>query len=152
MNKRAITASFKKWIKDQGLKEKDLSLSSLPDLFLSYFQHIQFETVGEENDGDMLLYEYGTYDWGQGEQFQIGLTRQLIEAHDEEVEQEDFMYQLQVTFFYPASGFESVSSFNQWSSDSLSLTDFQRMIVNSVGYQTALPKTPLRLEITTGKV
>lgn len=152
MNKKAITSSFKNYLKDQGVKEKDITLESLMDLVLAYFQEVQFESADIENDGDMLLFEYGTYDWGQGKFFQIGLTRQLIEMHDDDEEQEDHMYQLQVTLFYNPSEFDSLPAFNKWSNEFSDLNDFKNMIVNSAGYQAALSKTPNRLEIITDKI
>ncbi len=152
MNKRSITASFKRYLKDQKLKEKDLTLASLPELFLAYYQTVPFETVGLENDGDMLLFQYGTYDWGQGEHFQINLTRQLIGMHDEEEEQEDHMYQLQVTLSYKPADFASVESFNKWSSDCSTLDEFKEIILTSAGYQAALNHLPVKLEIMTDTV
>ena len=152
MNKRSITASFKQYLKDQKLKEKDLTLTSLPDVFLDYYQTVPFETVGVENDGDMLLFQYGICDWGQGEHFELNLTRQLIEMHDEDEEQEDHMYQLQVTLFYKPADFASVESFNKWSSDCTTLNDFKEIILTSAGYQAALNHIPTKLEIMTDTV
>jgi hypothetical protein len=152
MNKRAITSSFKKYLKDQGIKEKDISLKTLPDLFLAFYLDVPFETIDKEEDGDMLLFEYGTFNWGQGANFQIGLTRQLIGMHDDEEEAEDYMYQLQVTLFYNPSEFESLPAFNKWSNEFSDLNDFKNMIVNSAGYQVALSKKAIRLEIMTDKI
>lgn len=152
MNKRAITSSFKNYLKDRRVKEKDITLESLMDLVLAYFQEVQFESADIENDGDMMLFEYGTYDWGQGKFFQIGLTRQLIEMHEDDEEQEDHMYQLRVTLFYNPTEFETVGDFNKWSSTCSSLNDFKDVIINSAGYQAALNRNPVRLEIITDAV
>ena len=152
MNKRSITASFKQYLKDQKLKEKDLTLASLPDVFLDYYRTVPFETADVENDGDMLLFEYGIFDWGQGEYFQIGLTRQLIEQHDDEEEEEDHMYQLRVTLFFRPTEFAPVGDFNKWSSGCSDLDEFKGVIVTSAGYQAALNHTPIKLEIMTDTV
>lgn len=152
MNKRAITSSFKNYLKARRVKETDITLESLMDLVLVYFQEVPFETADAENDGDMLLFEYGIFDWGQDKFFQIGLTRQLIEMRDDEEEDEDHMYQLRITLFYRPTGFEPVGDFNKWSSDCSNLKDFKDVIVNSAGYQEALIRKPVRLEIMTDRV
>ena len=38
----------------------------------------------DDGAGDMLLYQWGTYDWGAGESFEFDITRQLIFADDED--------------------------------------------------------------------
>lgn len=35
-----------------------------------------------EIEGDMLLFQFGAYDWGSGPSFQVGLTRQFIELEN----------------------------------------------------------------------
>ena len=49
-------------------------------------------------NGDMLLYQWGTYDWGDGMHFEVNITRQFIESS---LERDDAISQLQLTFQYP---------------------------------------------------
>lgn len=50
-------------------------------------------------DGDMLLFQWGTHDWGDGDHFELDLTRQLTLA---EADDED-MWQLSLTYLFAAS-------------------------------------------------
>jgi hypothetical protein len=49
-------------------------------------------------DGDMLLFQYGTYDWGSGPRFDLDLTRQLVFAADDPDETE--IWQLHLVYRY----------------------------------------------------
>jgi hypothetical protein len=78
---------------------------------LSFYQMAR--SVGcEGDDGDMLLYQWGTYDWGRGRNFELNITRQFVEL---EFEDDDAISQLSLTFkFLPTSEFEAIGSGNQW--------------------------------------
>ena len=66
----------------------------------------------ESRDGDMLLLQWGTYDWGQGPSFQLNLTRQLVFPIGE-MDQE--LWQLLLTFHYePGSETEALGRGNDW--------------------------------------
>jgi hypothetical protein len=51
-----------------------------------------------DEDGDMLLFQWGTHDWGAGRVFEYDLTRQLVRA--DELEDEGII-QLSLTYRYP---------------------------------------------------
>jgi hypothetical protein len=44
---------------------------------------------------DMLLYQWGSYNWGNGKYFELNITRQFIEA---ELEDDDAISQLSLTY------------------------------------------------------
>lgn len=70
------------------------------DVFFEFYAQVRAEGCDVGNDGDMLLFQWGTYDWGDGERFEFGLTRQFMwTAGDDEDEQE--LWQLSVTFRMP---------------------------------------------------
>ena len=45
---------------------------------LAFYESMRFDDVDLAADGDMLLYQWGTYDWGRGASFEFDITRQLI--------------------------------------------------------------------------
>jgi hypothetical protein len=54
-------------------------------------------SVPANEDGDMLLFEYGSYDWGNGAAFELCLTRQVIwEPEEDEIE----IWQLRLVYRY----------------------------------------------------
>jgi hypothetical protein len=75
-----------------------------------------------DQDGDGILAQYGTYDWGDGEHFELDMTRQFIFA-DEDGEY-SHMAQLQCTFeFVPNDELRALGDDNLWSFD-LTLDEF----------------------------
>ncbi len=63
-------------------------------------------------DGDMLLFQWGTYDWGAGRHFELNITRQFIE---EDLEGDDAISQLSLTFrFDPTDQLEELGAGNRW--------------------------------------
>lgn len=74
-----------------------------------------------ERDGDMLLFQYGTYE----QRFELGIVRQFI---TEDAEDED-IWQLSLSFAFVASpGLESLGSADRWCSSLGELDDFETFI------------------------
>lgn len=65
-----------------------------------------------ESDGDMLLFQWGTHDWGEGQHFEIDFTRQLLVPRDEE---DPDVLQLSLTFRFPATeGMRGLGAGDRW--------------------------------------
>lgn len=144
MDEQTIIGSFQNYLKEKGFKEKSLSLSNLPELFINYYQKVNFDGFSKDDDSDMLLFQYGTYRWQEERYFQINFTRQLYETLEDECHE---IYQLGITFFYSPQSFLDIISFNKWSYDFSDLADFQNVMVHSEGFKRALNEKLLRKEI-----
>jgi hypothetical protein len=95
---------------------------------------IRLTAVENDGHGDMLLYQWGTYDWGDGESFELDITRQLIfgEAEDENI------FQLSFTFkFVPTTELRRLAPGNRWCSSSEELEEFRNFIHHSAPFLTA---------------
>jgi hypothetical protein len=67
--------------------------------------------------GDMLLFQWGTYDWhdGKGPSFQFELARQFVIAGFEPDRADDAIWQLRVTLHYaPSDATAAVGDGNRW--------------------------------------
>lgn len=63
-------------------------------------------------NGDMLLFQWGTYDWSAGRHFELNITRQFIE---EDLQDDDAISQLSLTFrFDPTGQLEELGAGNRW--------------------------------------
>jgi hypothetical protein len=61
-------------------------------------------------DGDMLMFQWGTYDWGAGRHFELNVTRQFIE---EDAQDDDAISQLSLTYrFEPTTELEEIEPGN----------------------------------------
>ena len=94
----------------------------------------------------MLLFQWGTYNWGEGESFELSLSRQFIEA---DTEGEDAMSQLCLTFKYPPS--PELASFgegNRWCESPSGAQDFAHDIRSSAPYQRLATMVPPSVRLT----
>lgn len=79
------------------------------------FSAMPVEDVNKEEDGDMVLFQYGTYDWGSGEFFEVDLVRQLMPPGEDDEEDDDVIIQLHCTFRYrPTDSLRALGSFERW--------------------------------------
>ncbi len=79
------------------------------------FSAIPVEDVIKDEDGDMVLFQYGTYDWGSGEFFEVDLVRQLMPPGEDDEEDDDVIFQLHCTFrYWPTDSLRSLGSFERW--------------------------------------
>src|SRR5262249_38857115 len=65
---------------EDRLRSRRLELSHLApnvgfaEMFAFYHDVRPVDCLPVDSDGDMLLYQWGTYDWGQGKYFNLNLT------------------------------------------------------------------------------
>jgi hypothetical protein len=99
-------------------------------------------------DYDMLLFQYGTYDWhdGKGEKFSVDFTRQFYIESDENEE----FYQLRFALYFNKETFSDVKSLNKWSIDFTSRDEWSRYIRDTEGFKKAESLEPVFFDIRLG--
>lgn len=99
--------------------------------FIEFFQEYKIKEKQEYDDEDILLFQYGNYDWqdGNGEEFNFDLTRQL------EVPNEDEFLQLSLTLFYDSEQIGEIEAFNSWSTECENLKEWEDLIKQTKGYE-----------------
>lgn len=91
---------------------------------------------------DMLLYQWGSYDWGVGKHFELNITRQFIEA---ELEDDDAISQLSLTYKYkPSAELENLGASNCWDDTP---SEFRQFILTSVSFMTVADAPPNQIEL-----
>ena len=114
-----------------NINEK-LTVDSLIDLSITLFNEIKVKGVDySENESDMLLFQYGRYNWGdeKGEHANFDITRQFQLVDDDE------FYQLSLSLIYDPSAMSEKDSYNSWSADFSMLEDWVTNIKGTLGYQ-----------------
>lgn len=77
----------------------------------------------------MLLFQWGTYDWGKGEMFEFDVTRQLIAAPAVD---DDSIWQLSwKLLFSPSAATATVGDGNRWCGHPSELDSFRSFIRSS---------------------
>ena len=101
---------------------------------LAFYREVAVEGCSDE-DGDMVLFQWGTYDWGKGKAFELDITRQFIDMHpdygddgDDDDEQRQFS-QLSLTFhFAPSPELDALGMGNRWCESQADLADFEAYV------------------------
>jgi hypothetical protein len=80
-------------------------------------------------DGDMLLFQWGTYDWGDGRHFELNITRQFIVQG---LEDDDAISQLSLTYrFTPNPELDALADGNRWCHGLSELPSFNAFVLSS---------------------
>ncbi len=121
--------------------------SSLPEILpglgiakvLSFFETITAQGCKGPSQ-DMLLFEWGTYDWGNGKFFELSISRQFVEQG---LEGEPEISQLRLVFKYPSSSqLGALGEGNRWCKSRAELREFEKFIHESAAYQGLARKEP----------
>lgn len=136
-----IEKEYRQGIESHIIIEKDLNPNNFIELSEMFFESIKVKGIEteEDEDNDMLLFQYGTYNWGGelGEHFSFDITRQFIKKNFD-------MYQLSFTLIFDPIHFTALESYNSWSSDFENIDKWIENIKSTKGYEEVL-KHPFRI-------
>jgi hypothetical protein len=137
-----VAAAKKRFL--QRIKPRAPELAALSPaegiaLMLGFYKEERADGCEIAEDGDMLLYQWGCYDWGRGEAFEFNITRQLMEAAGED---EDIR-QLALTFkFTPSEALRKLASGNRWCHSPDEVSEFRSFIESSPAYKAVATAKP----------
>lgn len=130
-NPQNARQEFEAILRSRGLHEHDLNLIDGCEAVFAFYrdQRPSGRVFEQHEDADMLLFQWGTFDWGTGEQFAFNLTRQIIVY--ENAEDED-IWQLSLTFEFEADDeLRSLGNGNKWCHSLLELPEFREYVRRS---------------------
>ncbi|WP_102795620.1 hypothetical protein [Bowmanella denitrificans] len=108
---------------------------------IELFENFTFEGF-LSTDEDMLLFQWGCYEWGEGEFFEIDLTRQLSGPPDTNTEQ------LSCTlYFQPNKELQALGSGNFWCSSRSETKKFWSDIINHASFNACKNLTAIKSNI-----
>jgi hypothetical protein len=93
----------------------------------------------------VLLFQWGTYDWGDGPSFRYDITRQLIDETDPD--DDGALWQLSVTAHYAEALGASVGSGNRWCPSPDELPAFTTFIGDCPATELVGNQRPVRVEV-----
>ena len=145
MNPKHALETFRSFLAAKGLNEGSLSPKDGIQAMLDFYREVRADGCTFDEDADMLLFQWGTYDWGSGEHTEVDITRQLFLSED--AEDED-IWQLSLTFrFEPDDGLRSLRSGDRWCGSDEELQAFAEMIEGSDAYQATASRAPEHTEL-----
>ena len=102
------------------------------EAMLAFYRDVRAEDADPPQTGDMLLFQWGTYDWGAGEQFELDIARQLARSPGED---ED-IWQLSLTFRLPPDDtLRALGSGNRWCQSPADLPAFAEYALATPAYR-----------------
>ncbi len=137
-------AAFDRFLASWGVDPDTLDAVTAVDVMLEWYQFERAEdVVALDEDGDLLLFQWGSYDWGEGRSFQYEIVRQLIVAEDD-----DGIWQLSVTLYYPESEeTQALGAGHRWCPHPRGADDFRGSIESTDATAYAHRAPPSRIDV-----
>ena len=127
-------------------QSEDLSVDAFISLSHDLYQNIKVTGISDSGDemSDMLLFEYGIWDWGDenGRHFGFSIARQFFAPDDDEP------YQLVFSLIFDPAPFANVRGNTIWSDGYGNVDDFFADITKTDGYKLAEQAPVLKYELT----
>jgi hypothetical protein len=151
MTPESAKKELEKRIQQSGIAINALKPAQGIRLMLDFYKDARADGCELDEDGDMLLFQWGTYDWGQGRTFQFGVTRQFIVSHSDDEDGDNAISQLSFQFhFAPSTEFDAIKSGSRWCHTSDRLADFEAFIVGSDAYRMVQDLQPSKVTLDYG--
>jgi len=129
-------------------EKKILIVDEFIDIAINLFKKIEVDKIDyAEPSNDMLLFQYGVYNWGDenGNHFSFDITRQIITP------EEDEPYQLSSILIFEPSAFSKIKPYDTWSNDFISVGDFVNHIKSTSGYELANKMNAIKVQLLFGQ-
>ena len=98
----------------------------------------------ESSDGDMLLFQWGTYGRDNDRRFELDITRQFMTGSDED----DEIWQLHLTFIYePGPELAALDHGSRWCHMLRDLPDFGEFVMNHEALRVATNLAPRKVRL-----
>ena len=132
----------------QRLGESPLTPQAAVEQMVTFYRDVRADDCDVDQDGsDMLLVQWGTYDWGDGDHFSFNVTRQFITGPGED---ED-IWQLGLTFRYPPEpSLVSLGAGNRWCHRPADLGKFKQFIEQNPAFHAVKARRDASVEIQFG--
>ena len=104
--------ALRRFAVEHGVNLDEVDGETLARTMVDWYRAERADDVDVDADGDMLLFQWGRYDWGEGEWFEFDVTRQFIVV---DLEDDDAFFQLSwKLLFQPSALSAQVGEGNRW--------------------------------------
>jgi hypothetical protein len=128
-------SEFRRFLGSRSVDVETAALADVITAVLDFYGSEPATGLKTTPQADMLLFQFGVYDWGRGENFEFDITRQFILEGEEG---DDAISQLHCTVAYaPTMQLRSVGNGNRWCQSGDDLTAFKTFILASDAFMAA---------------
>ena len=131
---------YKKYYKLQSSSLKNKTMFDAFNWILDQYKNLRIDQTVIKNDGDMLLFQWGSNPWDPPRTLNIDLTRQVLFANGED----DEIFQISCRFLFDGN---IERSGNQWCSNPDDLSSFRTMILDNPWYLKYKLQTPKLIKV-----
>lgn len=143
-------AEMHQFLAARGLSALHLSVPQLVENALEFYRRVRVSGLAKTQHADMLLFQWGVYNWGRGESFEFDITRQYIGAG---FVGDDAISQLRCTaYFQPTPELRALRASNRWCESMAEIDSFSRFIHESAAFRAVKAITPARVNIEWSQV
>jgi hypothetical protein len=135
-----LLSTLRAKLRSAGIVINQMPLEASFREMLAFYEQERVEGCDVGADADMLLFQWGTYDWGNGGEFEIGLTRQVIlpEAVDDSA-----IWQLHLTYrFIPTEALVSLGAGERWCRTPSEVPELRQLMESTAAYQAMAHQKP----------
>lgn len=137
MKSRDAPKHFHRLLAARGQQLSTLSVREGIEAMLEFYRSERATDCALENDGDMLLFQWGTYG---SSKFELDITRQFIQPSGED----DDIWQLSLTFFFPPN---DLTVGHRWCHSPDELEGFASFVRTHDAYAASAAASPIRVEL-----
>lgn len=145
LTKNTVEEIFKQKVNASISHDGDINVNRALQLIIDFFNNYEIRNVDLSiPDNDMLLFEYGIYNWqdGKGENYTIGMARQFyIEEND------NGFSQLHLVLYFNTEGFEQIQPSSTWSVGFENTEQWIKHISHTEGFTQAAGKPAKAFDI-----
>ena len=135
---------FNQLLKKSKISYNEISVENLIQQQIMFYKEKRVKKVSYENDGDMILVQWGIYDWGAGKYFEFDIARQYIEI---DKDGDDAISQFHTTLYFDNEAFNEIKPGNKWFNSIENVGEIENYILQQDFYKILITKTPLKREI-----
>ncbi len=137
MKAERAESAFRGRLMTAGLHLDGMITTQGVNAMLAFYEDERADDCDIDADGDMLLFEWGSYDSGNGESFNLCITRQLIFGGYED----ENIWQLRLIFNFPPTGeFRDLDAGDRWCASPDELPEFREFINGSDAFKAVTHK------------
>lgn len=135
-----LESALREFAREAGVDLAKDSHRSVFALMLRFYAEVRVEGCDPADDEDMLLLEWGSYDWGEGRAYEIDLSREVALAGGQ-------IRQLHVLFSFPNVGeLGGIPQGNDWWGSPDRIDEFAEALKSNVAL-IAAGSEPISVEI-----
>lgn len=136
-----LEKAFGEFARDAGVDPAKDSPTSVFDLMLQFYAQVRVAGCDPADDEDMLLLDWGSYDWGEGRAYEIDLSREITVAGGK-------IRQLHVLYRFPnAAELSGIPQGNDWWGSPDRVDEFADVLKSNVALVAAAGSEPISVEI-----